>query len=95
MFRQDSFDNHACFDMFYFHYEWWSRIVWGERVPSVSDIYRSLIEVTVASQPVVARPDILWAPPEFGIIKVNADESIFSTTSSSGIWGGGGLCESP
>lgn len=59
----------------------------GGSVPSVSYIYRSPACVLLAPQFMVFQPNISWAPPTQGIIKINIDRSFSSSSLASGIGG--------
>lgn len=87
MLRQNSFDSQSCFDLFSYHFAWWSRTAWGGSIPSVSDIYRSPMVVLFAPQLMVFRPNISWTSPPQGIIKINVDGSFSKSYLASGTGG--------
>lgn len=86
VFRQEEADSSLRVDLFRYNFVWWSKNVKGSGVPSVSDIFHNLEEVSVPPQhcsPVVTS----WVPPSVGTIKINVDESFYMDINRCGIGG--------
>lgn len=85
IFCQDFFLNPVCYDIFLYHFAWWTKQALAEASPSVSDISHCHSSIMASSSPTPVKHNVSWTHPVQGIIKVNAEESFCSSNRTNGI----------
>lgn len=69
IFRQEEFNSTTCLELFRYRFVWWSKNIWGNIVPSASDIYLNPDEVSIPLPPQPTRLSTLWVLPSLVSIK--------------------------
>lgn len=86
IFRDKGVQMQGVEDMIGMRIAWWIKSVWPHCPFDADQIYRNLSDIRMPSSNAIPR-QVLWAPPDIGVIKCNVDGASKGNPGNSGIGG--------